>query len=550
MTRTLVKTSAILTLVLGTSGFAAGQLRSAKALHTVAKANSYEATLDAGFHFNEKAPNGIQVADKLITPYSIEPHKLSIAPLPKDLKNAKVHLYVCDDASTFCETHTLDLGKPSASHAVKPAKATAVQINEEGFILNDLGEAEARAQKSKTIILADFGARWCPSCLRLEDEIFKSENFQKETANIVKVKIDVDLFTNAVLMDKYSVHGFPSTLLLNSQGDEILRFTDYQPWEKIKPLIADAVKNPTSIRELEAAKAGKDFKPEQANLLANRYFESGQNDKAVALMDLMGSRPSEYLDAKVERSIELAKKDPIRKSRSIDEIKSVLQAEGGSTRSLRWRSELVDLLKDNKVETDKLADEADVLTDHLLKDPEILKKALENDSLGEYTGFERFYVAFTNAEIAESADRNAEKAWAKAYTEGKNAKISPELHGTSLRLLTTAMLSHQPNEALGIVEGLIQKYPTDGDLKRRKLKILVELKKYKEATVIGEEALKNSYGTNEFFVVEPLAQAYLGEQENGKARSLLTKYLARNEMQFSNMENSRKKLETLLKKAL
>jgi thiol-disulfide isomerase/thioredoxin len=542
-----------LIFIMGTSSFSMAQLRSAKALHTVLKSKSYEATLDSGFHFNEQAPNGIQDGSQLITPYVSSPQRLAFAPLPKDRKSAKVHLYVCDDAITFCEVHTLDLVKGSASKAVKIAKgnsAAAVQMNANGFILNNLTEAEARAQKSKAIIFADFGARWCPSCVRLEDEIFKTENFKKATAGLVKVKIDVDLFTNQALMEKYSVHEFPSILFLNSQGQEISRFTDYQPWEKMQPLIADVIKNPSSIQELENARIDKKITSEQSVLLAHRYFEAGRYSEAVELMDLLGDRPDEYLDAKVEKSIDLGKKDSIRRTKSEDEIKTILQSEGGSTRSLRWRAELIDLLgEDHKGDAKKLAEDADVLTDHILKNADTLKAALENDNPGEYTGYERFYVTFTNAEIAEAADVNPEKAWAKAYAEGKAANISPEQRGTSMRYLTTAILSHQPAEALRIVDGLIKKYPNEGDLKRRKLKILVDLKKYKEASEIGEEALKDSYGSNEFFVVEPLAQAYIGEQQKAKAHALLTKYLARNEMQFPNMEKSRKKFEALLKQS-
>ena len=40
-----------------------------------------------------------------------------------------------------------------------------------------------KAKKEKRLILADFSARWCPGCVRLENEVLGSREFKKLTGD-------------------------------------------------------------------------------------------------------------------------------------------------------------------------------------------------------------------------------------------------------------------------------------------------------------------------------------------------------------------------------
>ena len=72
--------------------FAAPELRSAKALKTELKDNSFSAKLAEGYHFNDKAPNGIQAKDKFIEPTVFLSRELKIEKLPAEALQGTAHL--------------------------------------------------------------------------------------------------------------------------------------------------------------------------------------------------------------------------------------------------------------------------------------------------------------------------------------------------------------------------------------------------------------------------------------------------------------------------
>lgn len=517
------------------------RLRSADALLTHIDGNTFIAELKPGFHFNDKAPNGLQLQDQLIKPSTLEKNKLVIANLPAQYKKGSVSLYVCDDAVTFCEVHNLSMGEQANSASSKADSFAAAKINSHGFILNDFTEALKQAEKKNKNVIVDFGARWCPPCLRLESEIFPAEKFRKKSANFIKLKIDVDLFSNFPLLNRYAIKGYPTILFLTTKGEEITRFTDYQPMTDIILIIADVQKFPIPLKDLE--------KPEYANELKNglwkRYFESGQFQKALAVLETLEVKPKEYLWAKIQVAASQAKEDPAQKENYISALKNAIATESDSSRSILWRASLARELPENSKELDSIVEQSNALTQKLLKDPEALKKAIATDSLGEFSGLEHFYISFMNAGIGDSAKKETIKAWQLAVVEGKKAKISAQQPGVALRLLTAMIEAQNYPEAAKLVDQLLKAKPKDGDLQRRKTRVLVEQKKFPEAVALGEKALKNSYGTNEFYVLEPLIKAYRGTEQNQKAKDLIGKYLAKNEINFAEMKSYKKKLEVL-----
>jgi tetratricopeptide (TPR) repeat protein len=87
--------------------------------------------------------------------------------------------------------------------------------------------------------------------------------------------------------------------------------------------------------------------------------------------------------------------------------------------------------------------------------------------------------------------------------------------------------------------------PEDWDVLRRRLKILIELKKYKEAVAVGEKALKHSYDRNQYMVVENLAKAYFLAEQKAKAQALIKEFLTKPEASWKAVKGSKKKLEDL-----
>ena len=522
----------VLWILLAEAVFSAQDLRSTKALSTTIEKTRLTATLLTGYHFNEKAPNGLQVGEALIAPQKIEKQKLVIEASESQMQSGTAYLYVCDDAVTFCDRHAIATGKVKVKKAV--AKTNQKVKSHHGFILNDFDGALKKAKKEQKILLVDFGARWCPACLRLENEIFRSEDFKKKAKEFVKVKLDVDLFENTVLVEKYQIKGFPTVIFLTTEGQEVLRFMDYQPMGLFHKLIDRVQKNPISIQALEA-QLSEELKPE----LMQRYFESGQTDKAIKLAESLQPKPKEYLSG----LISIAEKESPEKLKSV--LMKALETEPHSTRSVSWRSRLAEIQKANPKEVEHLAKTVQTLTLQFLSESEKLNQGLLTDTVGEFTSFEKFYVALNFLDFAQSSDQFKNEALELAVSEGQKAKINANHPGTSLRYLGVLIEAKKLPEALKLVDSLLSKNKNDGDLQRRKMRVLVGLEDYRAAIPIGEKALKNSYGINEYYVVENLAKAYKGSGQIQKAKDLVNLYLTKNEIQFPRLAGTKKRLNEI-----
>lgn len=118
------------------------------------------------------------------------------------------------------------------------ACAESKEKTEELNWLTNLEEAQQIAKEEGLPILIDFtGSDWCGWCIKLVDEIFSQKEFiEYATENLVMVKLDFpkDIYQtektkayNDNLAKKYGIKGFPTILLLNSEGDVIAQ-TGYQ----------------------------------------------------------------------------------------------------------------------------------------------------------------------------------------------------------------------------------------------------------------------------------------------------------------------------------
>jgi len=236
------------------------------------------------------------------------------------------------------------------------------------------------------------------------------------------------------------------------------------------------------------------------------------------------------------------------------EVAELLQQEPKSSRSLRWRQELVGALLAEKGESQnplikQLCQDSQNLTEELINQPMINKDAFATDNLGEFLGFEKFYVAFLNAETAASAEIGTKGAWRLAVQTAQDAKIPPTNLGLRLRYLATLQGAGRHTQSLKLVNEMLMQSPESGDLLRRKLKALVKLGRFKEAIAVGRKALSKSYGINELMVVEPLAQALMGNRQNHQALTLLQEYVKRPELNTHRLQSLSKRLLSLQDKA-
>lgn len=103
----------------------------------------------------------------------------------------------------------------------------------------DFKKAVERATKENKPLLLDFtGSDWCGWCIKLDKEVFSKESFKKwAESNLVLVSLDFPRKKqqsaelkkqNEELSEKYNVEGFPTIILLASDGKKVLGTTGYQ----------------------------------------------------------------------------------------------------------------------------------------------------------------------------------------------------------------------------------------------------------------------------------------------------------------------------------
>ena len=114
-------------------------------------------------------------------------------------------------------------------------QAAAAELN----WLTDLPKAQAQAKADKKLVMLDFtGSDWCGWCIKLNKEVFSQPEFADYAKkNLVLVEVDFPRSkpqsadqkkANAALQDKYKIEGYPTIIVLNSEGHKVGEL-GYQP---------------------------------------------------------------------------------------------------------------------------------------------------------------------------------------------------------------------------------------------------------------------------------------------------------------------------------
>lgn len=96
----------------------------------------------------------------------------------------------------------------------------------------DIKKAQQIAAKSDKHVLLHFtGSDWCPWCIKLDANVFSTPEFVEFAASdLVLVKVDFprshqlskeQTAANERLAQKYRIRGFPTIVVLNSEGERV-----------------------------------------------------------------------------------------------------------------------------------------------------------------------------------------------------------------------------------------------------------------------------------------------------------------------------------------
>jgi len=99
--------------------------------------------------------------------------------------------------------------------------------------------ALARAQAERKPVLIDFGAAWCAACEELLHKTFTEASVRREAGRFIAVKIDATEPTPEIdaLQARYQVRGLPTVILIDSQGREAARVTEFVPAPRMLALM-------------------------------------------------------------------------------------------------------------------------------------------------------------------------------------------------------------------------------------------------------------------------------------------------------------------------
>ena len=119
----------------------------------------------------------------------------------------------------------------------------------DGTWMTDLPKAQAKAKAEKKMVLVDFtGSDWCPPCKALHKNVLSSPEFLNYAKdNLVLVEIDFPRTkpqaaelkkANKELAKKHNIEGYPTVVVFDSNGKELMKDVGYDGKSKGADFVA------------------------------------------------------------------------------------------------------------------------------------------------------------------------------------------------------------------------------------------------------------------------------------------------------------------------
>lgn len=135
----------------------------------------------------------------------------------------------------------IDVGMTQAEEQANAdpfAKDRKFPRSEKPFVfLHDYEKAIALAKKENKQIVIDFVTTWCGPCKSMDQLVYTAKPIYEKSKDVIFLKLDGD--DERDLNKQFKVEGYPTLILLDSEGKELRRRVGYQGVTELLGLIKD-----------------------------------------------------------------------------------------------------------------------------------------------------------------------------------------------------------------------------------------------------------------------------------------------------------------------
>jgi protein disulfide-isomerase len=82
------------------------------------------------------------------------------------------------------------------------------------------------ASENNQLLFVYWGAVWCPPCNAVKSRVFSTQEFAKSLTGVIPVWLDGDDERAQEVGERLKLSGYPSLVVYNSQGQELVRFSE------------------------------------------------------------------------------------------------------------------------------------------------------------------------------------------------------------------------------------------------------------------------------------------------------------------------------------
>ncbi len=113
-----------------------------------------------------------------------------------------------------------------------------------------LDKALEKAKSNDKALFVYWGASWCPPCNLLKSTVFKDSTFVQSTRKFIAVYLDGDTESAQQWGEKLKASGYPTIMVLNPKGEEVVRLTTTLPAKSLAATLDAAYERLDPIEEV------------------------------------------------------------------------------------------------------------------------------------------------------------------------------------------------------------------------------------------------------------------------------------------------------------